>query len=80
MISVRTARLMLVTATTVLLATFVAGSADAATATTEGEAAITLARPTGPLPTGTALLHLLDRTRSHPLDPQHRPRELMVQL
>jgi dienelactone hydrolase len=45
-----------------------------------GPASITLAQPTGPLPTGTALLHLTDPARIDPLDPQHRPREVMAQL
>lgn len=43
-------------------------------------AAITLARPTGPLPTGTTLIHLTDPHRLDPLDPKSAPREVMVQV
>lgn len=51
-----------------------------ASAAPPAPASITLARPTGPLPTGTALLHLTDPARPDPLDPQHGPREVMAQL
>jgi pimeloyl-ACP methyl ester carboxylesterase len=77
MIDVRTVRL--------ILAALLAGASPllvtvAASAAPPGSPAITLARPTGPLPTGTALLHLTDPARPDPLDPQHRPREVMAQL
>jgi predicted dienelactone hydrolase len=67
-------------ATAVLLIASAAPAAAAVPATPAAQAAITLPRPTGPYPTGTALIHLTDPGRPDPLDPQHRPRELMVQL
>lgn len=67
--------------TLTLLSPLPAPVAAAATVTPEpGDVAITLAEPTGPFPTGTALVHLRDRNRADPLDPAHRPREVMAQL
>jgi predicted dienelactone hydrolase len=79
-INVRRTGLVFATAVSLLSVMFVAGSATAATVPTDNPAAITLARPTGPLPTGTVRLHLVDRTRPDPLDPDSGPREVMVQL
>ncbi|HEU0101729.1 MAG TPA: hypothetical protein VFR07_05355 [Mycobacteriales bacterium] len=42
--------------------------------------ALWLPRPTGPFLTGTTLLHLRDRDRVDPLDPEQRRRELRVQV
>ena len=43
------------------------------------EAALTLAAPTGPEPTGTTLIHLVE-DRIDPLNPKAGRRQLMVQL
>jgi dienelactone hydrolase len=42
--------------------------------------ALTLPRPTGRYPVGTRTLHLVDRSRTDPLAPTPRQRELMVRL
>jgi dienelactone hydrolase len=57
-----------------------AGAAPAAAAPPTTYAPVYLQRPTGPFPTGTALVHLRDAHRVDPLDPAGRTRELMVQL
>jgi hypothetical protein len=78
MIGVRKARLLVLTLALSTMAATV--PAAPATATTDNPAALTLARPTGPHPTGTVRLHLVDPARPDPLDPRHRPREVVAQL
>jgi dienelactone hydrolase len=64
-----------------------AGASLAAGATVLGAAGpaaavprLSLPRPTGRHPVGTVALHLVDETRTDPLAPTPRPRELMVRL
>ena len=69
-------------AVAVLVGALLPASAQAAAPgpTKSDDITITLARPTGPFPTGTTLVHLRDANRVDPLDPQGRNREVMAQL
>lgn len=75
-------RLLKLAAIAVLTAALLPGAtAMAAQIQTSGTGvAITLAKPTGPFPTGTVRVHLRDDNRIDPLDPRSRPREVMAQL
>jgi predicted dienelactone hydrolase len=56
------------------------GTAATATATPPGVPRLSLPEPTGRYPVGTRALHLVDRSRTDPLAPDTRHRELMVRL
>ena len=56
-----------------------AGQAGAQPSGSRPDVALTLAAPTGPHPTGTTLIHLI-QPRTDPLNPKSGRRQLMVQL
>lgn len=64
----------------VAVAVLIGAGVPAPAAAGDSDVAITLARPTGPFRTGTALVHLRDQARVDPLDPRQRSREVMAQL
>lgn len=66
--------------TVALLPGSTAAAARPAASDAPTAAAITLAAPTGPFPTGTVRIHLRDHHRTDPLAPDVRPREVMAQL
>jgi dienelactone hydrolase len=58
----------------------IAGFGTPATATPPAVPRLSLPEPTGRYPVGTRALHLVDRSRTDPLAPDTRHRELMVRL